>query len=109
MKSKANVVLVHGVWAVTAVELPLSSPDDDIAVVRNALAAQKGPPPHEDGFLWLERAGLPQPFAADSDAAEARATAIKQKPLSIKSFNTKFRPPASVADTIGAAAGSLHE
>ncbi len=60
MKSKTNVVLVHGAWAdasswskvipllenkgldVTAVQLPLTSLDDDIAVTRNALAAQKG-------------------------------------------------------------------
>src|SRR6202051_1841016 len=56
-----NVVLVHGAWAdgsswskviplldqkrfnVTAVQLPLTSLDDDIAVTRNALAAQNGP------------------------------------------------------------------
>jgi pimeloyl-ACP methyl ester carboxylesterase len=60
MESKTNVVLVHGAWAdgscwgkviplldqkrwnVTAVQLPLTSLDDDIAVTRNALAAQKG-------------------------------------------------------------------
>src|ERR1700730_3203224 len=61
MESKTNVVLVHGAWAdgstwskvislldekkfnVTAVQLPLTSLEDDIAVTRNALAAQKGP------------------------------------------------------------------
>jgi pimeloyl-ACP methyl ester carboxylesterase len=61
MESKTNVVLVHGAWAdgsswskviplldqrrfnVTAVQLPLTSLDDDIAVTRSALAAQKGP------------------------------------------------------------------
>jgi pimeloyl-ACP methyl ester carboxylesterase len=61
MESKINVVLVHGAWAdgsswskviplldkqglnVTAVQLPLTSLDDDIAVTRTALAAQKGP------------------------------------------------------------------
>jgi pimeloyl-ACP methyl ester carboxylesterase len=61
MESKINVVLVHGAWAdgsswskviplldkkglnVTAVQLPLTSLDDDIAITRNALAAQKGP------------------------------------------------------------------
>jgi len=60
MDSKIDVVLVHGAWAdgsswskviplldkkgfnVTAVQLPLTSLDDDIAVTRNALAAQKG-------------------------------------------------------------------
>ncbi|MGP0076500.1 MAG: alpha/beta hydrolase [Bryobacteraceae bacterium] len=61
MESKTNVVLVHGAWAdgsswskvivlldqkrfnVTAVQLPLTSLADDIAITRNALAAQKGP------------------------------------------------------------------
>src|SRR5438309_3506498 len=60
MEPKANVVLVHGAWVdgsswskvisllqnkgfnVTAVQLPLTSLDDDIAVTRNMLAAQKG-------------------------------------------------------------------
>jgi len=60
MEPKTNVVLVHGAWAdgsswskvipllekkgfdVTAVQLPLTSLEDDIAVTRNALAAQKG-------------------------------------------------------------------
>lgn len=58
---KTNVLLVHGAWAdgsswnkvipilqqkgfnVTATQLPLTSLDDDIAVTRNALAAQPGP------------------------------------------------------------------
>jgi len=61
MQSKTNVVLVHGAWAdastwskviplldekrfnVTAVQLPLTSLTDDIAVTRNFLAAQSGP------------------------------------------------------------------
>jgi pimeloyl-ACP methyl ester carboxylesterase len=61
MESKTNVVLVHGAWAdgstwskviplldqkrfnVTAVQLPLTSLEDDIAVTRNALASQNGP------------------------------------------------------------------
>jgi pimeloyl-ACP methyl ester carboxylesterase len=61
MALKTNVVLVHGAWAdgstwskvitlldqdqfnVTAVQIPLTSLEDDIAVTRNALAAQKGP------------------------------------------------------------------
>ena len=61
MEPKMNVVLVHGAWAdgsswskviplldpkqfnVTAVQLPLTSLEDDIAVTRNALAAQTGP------------------------------------------------------------------
>jgi pimeloyl-ACP methyl ester carboxylesterase len=61
MKSKINVVLVHGAWAdgsswgkvipflqqtgfnVTAAQIPLTSLADDIVVTRNLLAAQKGP------------------------------------------------------------------
>ena len=62
MKSKPNVVLVHGAWAdgssswgrvisllqnkgfnVTAVQLALNSLEDDIAVTRRALAVAKGP------------------------------------------------------------------
>ena len=61
MESKMNVVLVHGAWAdgsswskviplldpkqfnVTAVQLPLTSLEDDIALTRNALASQSGP------------------------------------------------------------------
>ena len=61
MEQKTNVVLVHGAWAdgspwskvipplqekgfnVSAVQLPLTSLTDDIAVTRNMLAAQKGP------------------------------------------------------------------
>ncbi len=61
MESKTNVLLVHGAWAdasswskviplldqkglnVTAVQLPLTSLEDDITVTRNALAALKGP------------------------------------------------------------------
>jgi pimeloyl-ACP methyl ester carboxylesterase len=61
MESKTNVVLVHGAWAdgsqwskviallqkkglnVTAVQLPLTSLADDIAVTRNASATQQGP------------------------------------------------------------------
>jgi hypothetical protein len=60
MKTKTNVVLVHGAWAdgstwskviplldkkgfnVAAVQIPLTSLEDDIAVTRNVLAAQRG-------------------------------------------------------------------
>ena len=60
MQSKTNLVLVHGAWAdgsswskviallqkkglnVTAVQLPLTSLEDDIAVTRNALETQNG-------------------------------------------------------------------
>jgi pimeloyl-ACP methyl ester carboxylesterase len=168
MESKTNVVLVHGAWAdgsswskviplldkrgfeVTAVQLPLTSLEDDIAVTRNVLAAQKGKTilvghsyggavitgaandapnvtalvyiaafgldecesleilskqgtapagaaqirPDEHGFLWIDRDGFAQAFAADVDPGEARIMAVTQKPLSIKSFVTKSGPPA---------------
>ncbi len=168
MEQKTNVVLVHGAWAdastwskvipmldkkgyeVTAVQIPLTSLEDDIAVTRNALAAQKGktilvghsyggavitgagsdapnvtalvyiaafgldegesleilskqgtPPagaaqihPDDHGFLWIDRAGFAQAFAADVDPVEAHVMAVTQKPLSIKSFVGKSGPPA---------------
>src|SRR5947207_15035852 len=61
MKSKTNIVLVHGAWSdgsscckvipflqqkafnVTAAQIPLTSWADDIVATRNLLAAQKGP------------------------------------------------------------------
>src|SRR5258705_1817234 len=61
MKSKTNIVLVHGAWAdgsswgkvipllqqkgfnVTAAQIPLTSLADDIQVTQNLLAKQKGP------------------------------------------------------------------
>lgn len=168
METKTNVVLVHGAWAdgsswskvipllqnkgfnVTATQLPLTSLEDDIAVTRNALAAQKGPTvlaghsygglvitgaangapnvtalvyiaafgldegesieglskqgpapagaaqirPDDHGFLWIDRDGFAQAFAADADPVEARVMAATQKPLSIKSFVAKSGPPA---------------
>ena len=61
MERKNNIVLVHGAWAdgscwskvisllqrqefnVSAVQLPLTSLDDDMTATRNLLASQKGP------------------------------------------------------------------
>src|ERR1700722_1718843 len=159
MESKKNIVLVHGAWAdgsswskvitllqkqgfnVSAAQLPLTSLENDIAVTRNMLAAQKGPTvlvghsyggavitgaandapnvtalvyiagfgldegesletlskqgpapagaahirPDAHGFLWIDRDGFAQAFAADADPADARVMAVAQKPLSIKS------------------------
>jgi pimeloyl-ACP methyl ester carboxylesterase len=135
---------------VTAAQLPLTSLDDDIAVTRNLLAAQKGPTvlvghsyggivvsgaandapnvtalvyiaafgldegesieglskqgpapagaaqirPDDHGFLWIDRDGFAQAFAADADPVEARVMAATQKPLSVKSFVAKSGPPA---------------
>lgn len=176
MDSKTNVVLVHGAWAdgsswsrviplldpdrfdVVAVQIPLTSIEDDVAITRNALAAQKGPTvlvghsyggivisnaanglandlgngannvkalvyiaafgldegesidalskqgpapagsaqvrPDEHGFLWIDRNGFAEAFAADVDPTQARIMAAVQKPLSIKSFVGKSGPPA---------------
>ena len=168
MESKTNVVLVHGAWAdgscwskvspplqekgfnVSAVQLPLTSLTDDIAVTRRMLAAQRGPTvlvghsyggavitgaandepnvtalvyiaafgldegesleslsqqgpasagaaqirPDDQGFLWIDRDGFPQAFAADVDPAEARVMAAVQKPLGVKAFRERSGPPA---------------
>ena len=69
MESKTNVVLVHGAWAdgsswskvipllqdkgfnVTAVQLPLTSLEDDIAATRTFLAAQESDRAGRP-FLW---------------------------------------------------------
>lgn len=55
-------------------------------------AAQVRPDDH--GFLWSDRDGFRQAFAADVDPAEARIMAATQKPLSIRSFTAKSGPPA---------------
>src|SRR5256886_13174697 len=63
---------------------------------------QQGPPPagaaqvrpDDHGFLWVDRDGFRQAFAADVDPAEARIMAATQKPLSIRSFTAKSGPPA---------------
>lgn len=168
MELKTNVVLVHGAWAdgsswskviplldedafnVTAVQLPLTSLADDIAVTRRMLESLNGPTvlvghsyggavvsgaatkengvaalvyvaafgldegesleglskqgpapsgaahirPDANGFLWIDRAGFAQAFAADVDPTEARVMAIVQNPLSIRSFTDKAGAPA---------------
>ncbi len=168
MERSKNVLLVHGAWAdgscwnkvipllfeegldVVAVQLPLTSLADDIAITQNALRAQTGPTvlvghsyggevitgaandapnvtalvyiaafgmdegesieglgkqgpapagaaqirPDGNGYLWIDRAGYAQAFAADADSAEARVMAASQKPLSTKSFIAKSGPPA---------------
>ena len=50
--------------------------------------------PDDNGFLWIDRDGFAQAFAADADPIEARVMAATQKPLSIKSFVAKSGPPA---------------
>ena len=50
--------------------------------------------PDDKGFLWIDRDGFPQAFAADVDRVEARIMAATQKLLSVKSFTAKSGPPA---------------
>jgi pimeloyl-ACP methyl ester carboxylesterase len=50
--------------------------------------------PDDHGFLWIERDGFAQAFAADVDPVEASVMAVVQKPLSINSFTAKSGPPA---------------
>lgn len=50
--------------------------------------------PEGKGFLWIDRDGFPQAFAADVDPAEARVMAATQKPLSVASYTAKSGPPA---------------
>ena len=50
--------------------------------------------PDDYGFLWIERDGFAQAFAADVDPVEAGIMAAVQKPLSVKSFVTASGPPA---------------
>lgn len=50
--------------------------------------------PDNQGFLWIDRAGFAQAFAADVDPITARVMAVVQKPLSIASFTGKPGAPA---------------
>jgi pimeloyl-ACP methyl ester carboxylesterase len=50
--------------------------------------------PDDHGFLWIERDGFAQAFAADVDPVEAGIMAAVQKPLSVKSFVTASGSPA---------------
>jgi pimeloyl-ACP methyl ester carboxylesterase len=50
--------------------------------------------PDDRGFLWIDRAGFGQAFAAGVDPVEAMVMAAVQKPFSVKSFAGKSAPPA---------------
>jgi pimeloyl-ACP methyl ester carboxylesterase len=50
--------------------------------------------PDNRGFLWINREGFAQAFAADVDPVEASVMAAVQGPLSVKSFEGKCGPPA---------------
>jgi pimeloyl-ACP methyl ester carboxylesterase len=50
--------------------------------------------PDDNGFLWIDRGGFAQAFAAGVDPVEARVMAVVEKPLSVASFTGKPGPPA---------------
>lgn len=50
--------------------------------------------PDANGFLWIDRKGFHNAFAADVEAAEAAVLAAVQKPLSIASFTDALESPA---------------
>ncbi len=50
--------------------------------------------PDDSGFLWINRSGFHQAFAADADRTEAAVMAAVQKPLSLVSFTDKAGAPA---------------
>jgi pimeloyl-ACP methyl ester carboxylesterase len=109
MGRKNNIVLVHGAWAdgsswsrvisllqrqefnVAAVQLPLTSLDDDISATRNLLAAQKGPTVlvgHSYGGVVITNAAINAPnitalvyiAAFALDEGESIETLAKQGP-----------------------------
>jgi pimeloyl-ACP methyl ester carboxylesterase len=64
--------------------------------------SKQGPPapgaaaiwPDDNGFLWINRDGFHEAFAADASATEASVMAAVQRPLSIASFTGKEGVPA---------------
>jgi pimeloyl-ACP methyl ester carboxylesterase len=64
--------------------------------------SKQGPPspgaasiyPDTNGFLWINRDGFHEAFAADASATEAAVMAAVQRPLSIASFTGKEGVPA---------------
>ncbi len=50
--------------------------------------------PDDNGFLWIDRGGFHQAFAADVDKTEAAVMAAVQKPLSLASFPSNEETPA---------------
>jgi pimeloyl-ACP methyl ester carboxylesterase len=64
--------------------------------------SKQGPPspgaatiwPDNHGFLWINREGFHEAFAADADPVEASVMAAVQKPLSLASFTGKEGVPA---------------
>jgi pimeloyl-ACP methyl ester carboxylesterase len=59
-----------------------------------ALAGAAQIRPDDRGFLWIDREGFAQAFAADVEPVEASIMAAVQGPLSVKSFAGKSGPPA---------------
>ncbi len=63
---------------------------------------KQGPPspgskaiwPDDNGFLWIDRDGFHDAFAADATPTEAAVMAAVQRPLSVASFTAKEAVPA---------------
>jgi hypothetical protein len=49
--------------------------------------------PDDNGFLWIDRDGFAEAFAADIDPIDARIMAVVQKPLRVNSFVGKAGAP----------------
>ncbi len=64
--------------------------------------SKQGPPPSgaasitpdANGFLWIDREGFHQAFAADATADEAAVMAVVQRPLNVAAFAGKSAAPA---------------
>ena len=67
---------------------------EDLSKQGPALSSAAQIRPDNNGFLWIDRAGFAQAFAADVDPIEARVMAVVQKPLSVASFTGKPGAPA---------------
>lgn len=55
----------------------------------------------ENGFLWINRDGFAQAFAADVNPVEARVMAATQKPLSMESFVAEAGPQHGSTSHLG--------
>jgi pimeloyl-ACP methyl ester carboxylesterase len=115
MESNANVALVHGAWAdgsswskvipllqrkglnVTAVQIPLTSLEDDIAVTRRILSAQEGPTVlvgHSYGGLVITGAAN---GVANVQALVYIAAFALEEGESIEALGKQGPPPAGAA------------
>lgn len=115
MNSKPNIMLVHGAWAdgsswsnvigilqkkdysVTALQLPLTSLDDDVALTKHALAEQQGPVVlvgHSYGGVVISNAATDEPKVTALVYAAAFGL---DEGESIESVSRQGPPPAGAA------------